>query len=436
MRPLGIMLVLAALLAFSSGFAVNLTRGLELGSDFPDDPTACFLCTVSDVEDTACGPGRYDEEECDVPAALDDIFEANLASLPLSDILDADSLVPTPTVVEKARNTGTWNVDGAIYTLYFDNYPSCSYASTMNTWKWFGFPDSESSSTCSLEVEKLERDQVNTKEYQSDHILEAQTIVYFFRWLYGDYTVVGWPKGYERPSLDWIVGLLMGNIQGDLDLPPFIYDGRVLWQHIGLELGGYRLPTRMALVYKKINRVKGVMFGNLRTRTIPEGTAGNVQLAEVKLWQRTFAGVFQYMNDEDIWRVFTETTKSIEDVLEDFDAKYGWEDEGMLIRPEREEGQPAAGLRDLWCYFIDSTLTKIDWQAIEWAIAAKSDLSKFVVGEEQQAEKDSWIQQFDNGIFSTDELHLPGTPQSIGPDLVVPNSKYGAWDNGPAGPWW
>ncbi|KAK8229398.1 hypothetical protein HDK90DRAFT_536250 [Phyllosticta capitalensis] len=425
MHPLACMLMLAVFLAFSQAAAVNLTNAPESPQIYPDDPYGCFLCEVSDVQDTACGPGRYDEENCDVPASSASIFDSFL-------------LTPSATTSsEEGQKTGTWVVDGVEYTLYFDNYPSCSEASTYSKYKWFGFPIARATDTCPLQVAKMNRNQVITKNDQADHILEAQTVVYFFRWLYGDWKVLGWPIGYKNPTKDWILGLLMGNQDDDLSLPPFIFDGRVLWQHLGREMGGYRYPSRMALVWGKINRVKGVLFGDRNAATFPSPTSGSsLQLGEIKMWQRTFAGTFQYLNHGTIWRVFTETTKSFEDVFANFDNQYGWADEGMLGRPEREEGQPTPGLRDLWCYFIDALLDDVEWQASTWAANAELDLGEFEVEEEQIAEKEEWLRQFQDGIFTVYALSFRKDPQSIGPDNIIPNSKYGAWDNGPAGPFW
>ena len=95
------------------------------------------------------------------------------------------------------------------------------------------------------------------------------------------------------------------------------------------------------------------------------------------------AGVFYYMNEPDIWTMFVETSQHMESVLHQFDKSYPWGgskdiNKGELKKPDRGKGQPASGLRDLYCYWIEMTLGGIEARGSAWVQAARDAyLAKF-----------------------------------------------------------
>lgn len=75
------------------------------------------------------------------------------------------------------------------------------------------------------------------------------------------------------------------------------------------------------------------------------------------------------MNDNNIWAKFTETSLLVEQDLQIFDTTYAWGNQsGELGRPNRTN----AGLRDLYCYFIDQYLGTIEANAGNWATRART----------------------------------------------------------------
>ncbi|KAK8208100.1 hypothetical protein IWZ01DRAFT_542684 [Phyllosticta capitalensis] len=406
---------------------VNLTGGFDALRYFFEDPVPCFVCDTLGPEDTACEPGREDESTCDDLSSAIGLLGGDTLFHNVSAAIDGH-LSDKPSL---------WTVEGQTYRIYWATYPSCSAAASLTTPKWYGFEASTSPDSCSLQLQELDEEDVVTSGFQTDHILEKQTLLHFFKWMYGDYTVVEWPSIYTMPTKDWILGTLLGITFEAIELLPFRWNDQDLWQHLGDEIGSWRQPDRMALVASRINSMKGQLFRSYSPATIPEpmDEDDGLNIEEIKIWQRNFAGMFQYMKHETVWGAFTATTQAFEDVFEDFDGSYGWNDEGMLGRPEREEGQPTAGLRDLWCLFIDSRLDIFSTQGSDWSASAKADLEDVELGEEDEEERERWLTRFDTGILEANQLSLPTTDQIIGDDNVVPNSKYSAWDNGPAGPW-
>jgi chitinase len=148
------------------------------------------------------------------------------------------------------------------------------------------------------------------------------------------------------------------------------------------------------------------------------------------------AGVFQYMKNPLIWPKFTEASTPIEQTLIVFDQTYPWnEPRNMPDRPNRASGESQAGLRDLYCFWIDLYLSQIDDAAAAWVDLAKSEYVR-LYGQSTTGKK--WLTSFfgPNGVATKGEMQLPKTPQ-VAPKAgkVTRNSKYGAWDDGHAGPW-
>lgn len=88
--------------------------------------------------------------------------------------------------------------------------------------------------------------------------------------------------------------------------------------------------------------------------------------------RETYA-VFSYMRTTDIWDKFVESSHLIEGSLDEFDRIYPWGSDpaGEPGRPKRSKTQPRAGLRDLYCYWIDRQLASIETNADNWVRSAR-----------------------------------------------------------------
>jgi chitinase len=184
----------------------------------------------------------------------------------------------------------------------------------------------------------------------------------------------------------------------------------------------------MALLARGVNNAKGTWFGLGMPSAYPE----RAKLRKTKIHNRDVAGVFQYMKDDTIFNKWQATAHDIETALQDFDNAYGWNgaEPGELGRPNR----PNAGLRDLWCYFIDRYMATIEANIPAWTSSVQNTLQND--RDFQGTEGKNFVTNFfTHQIVTSMSFRHPGT-RTPGPGTVVRNSYYGAWDdsNGPAGP--
>lgn len=144
------------------------------------------------------------------------------------------------------------------------------------------------------------------------------------------------------------------------------------------------------------------------------------------------------MKNPIIWGKFQETSKLIEDTLADFDTTYAWDDlpTDMLPRPSRAQGEPLAGLRDLYCFWIDLYLALIDVNAAAWVTSAHDRFQQLygtTAGGRQ------WLTEAfgKGGLVTQKEMQLPKSAQGpVATGQVTRSSRYGVWDDAePAGPW-
>ncbi|KAJ4319636.1 hypothetical protein N0V84_006272 [Fusarium piperis] len=168
---------------------------------------------------------------------------------------------------------------------------------------------------------------------------------------------------------------------------------------------------------------------------------------EVLLGLGPTAGVFYYMNRPEVWSRFVETSQAIEDVLDDFDIEYPWGENkainvGEPKLPTRSTPQePMAGLRDLYCYWIDAALANIEATAAAWLTGATASY-KSQYGKDRDGMK--WLANVLNskGYISASKLRLPHASVSHGsrndknPDIWTQSNFKGLWnpENGPIGP--
>ncbi|RSL86650.1 hypothetical protein CEP52_015770 [Fusarium oligoseptatum] len=160
------------------------------------------------------------------------------------------------------------------------------------------------------------------------------------------------------------------------------------------------------------------------------------------------AGVFYYMRRPEIWSKFVETSQAIEDVLDDFDLLYKWDEKkpmnvGQLQRPtdRDDDTQPMPGLRDLYCYWLDMTLAEMEATAVAWLTAATANY-KADFGDSPDGKK--WLANVLNskGYISASKLKFPqasirhGRPNRANPDIWTQSNYQGLWKAklGSAGP--
>lgn len=86
------------------------------------------------------------------------------------------------------------------------------------------------------------------------------------------------------------------------------------------------------------------------------------------------------MRITEVWAKFVETSQYMENLLDDFNLEYPWTESnamnvGQLQKPDRDatKNQPMAGMRDLYCFWIDYILGKIESKAADWLPAAKAN---------------------------------------------------------------
>ncbi|KAI0965283.1 hypothetical protein F4678DRAFT_467623 [Xylaria arbuscula] len=350
------------------GPVIHLGIQCPLGNNDGDNSLGpCPLCDTERISQRQTGEtcelvqGRPDESTC----AANILDSSDLdASVPGS---DAENITENGHYLRKrAVKSNVWYLDpndlGTEQILSFNKYPSCNSGDTGGLAKWFGF-DQQGMSTpnCPTTVEKFTANKVDTTTYQTDHILETQTLLQFFDFLRGGGQFnLGFqlPKGYTAATNDWVNDVLLYAETGSFNVE-FI-DGKSVWRLItDNAIGGESeiARSRMALVFKGINRVKGVFFQHQQ----PQALDQNRKVRASKIAQRNTAGVFGYMRRKEISTKFQASGQMIEAILAKFDAQYAWGS-----HPGDEPGRPTGtdrGLRDIWAYWIDVNLATIEAHA-------------------------------------------------------------------------
>ncbi|KAF5006577.1 hypothetical protein FDECE_7052 [Fusarium decemcellulare] len=106
----------------------------------------------------------------------------------------------------------------------------------------------------------------------------------------------------------------------------------------------------------------------------------------------------------------------------------------MLLRPT-VSGEPTAGLRDLYCFWIESLLTNIDASASNWLTAITANF-KSTFGVEPYGKK--WLDNVlhPGGLISASILKFPkaafthSKPKPSQPDIWTQSNFRGLWDSG------
>ena len=153
------------------------------------------------------------------------------------------------------------------------------------------------------------------------------------------------------------------------------------------------------------------------------------------------------MRRSEIWSRFVETSQAIENIFDDFDILFEWDEDdpmndGQLTRPtNRVQGQPTPGLRDLYCYWIDSALASMESEAAAWLTAATANY-KADFGSSPDGKK--WLDNVLNpkGYISASKLVFSHAsvqhrrPNPADPRIWTQSNYQGLWhpELGPAGP--
>ncbi|RSL60097.1 hypothetical protein CEP53_005571 [Fusarium sp. AF-6] len=254
--------------------------------------------------------------------------------------------------------------------LPFPSYPNCGVAPS-SVIRWFGYPP-EKNRECNVVLEKYTKKDIEPGDYATEHIYEAQYLARFFKWLVkGDL-----PVGYKNPDHQWIDEVLLG-LGGSTRI--YIGPGWTLkdnlWYELAICTGNDREPGRLALAHKDVNGRKSIFFQGENPNALNDKVNTKTRRSH-----RNTAGVFYYMRRPEIWSRFVETSQAIEEVLDDFDLLYKWDEkkpmnDGQLQRPtdRDEDTQPMPGLRDLYCYWLDMTLAEMEATAAAWLTAATAN---------------------------------------------------------------
>ena len=215
---------------------------------------------------------------------------------------------------------------------------------------------------------------------------EAQSIQRFLLFLEGEGFAL--PKGYKAASNAWVSEVLIGLGGGSRKHSAGSWDGRSLWNQMSLNIGSTANPEGLVIADRGMNLRKGNFFGGKTPRTSKKS------MRDVKIDHRSAAGVFYYMRNSEVWKIFISSSQGIEVVLHEFDESYKWGSEkDEPGRPIRIAGQPKAGLRDLYCYWIDMELANIETTASTWRAAAKTNFeSRF--GSSGGAQARNWLRRF------------------------------------------
>ncbi|KAI0905820.1 glycosyl hydrolases family 18-domain-containing protein [Ustulina deusta] len=399
-----------------------------------DDDGSCVLVTGRSDEST-CQANILDARDADMLtvawAAENSTYAEGRVGL--------DAAAPN-SLWKRGSKRNDWNLDpggaNSIVTITFNPYPECNQGKMDGIAKWFGFDErGMSTPNCPTAITRFASNQVDTSQYQTDHIFETQTIIQFFDFLrgagqFGARISIAMPNGYTPASSNWVNGVLLNWDQSNFGAQ--LIGGRTVLQIITDNAIGSKSTvgkSLMALLYSGVNNDKGhfFRFDNLGTL---DATA---KIRASKIIQRNTAGVFGYMRTPTIASKFQASGQAIEAALASFDDAYNW---GSA--PNNEPGRPTGanrGLRDLWAYWIDVYLATIEARASAWSNQASTAMQGLSSSSNDEAAK--WVASFfgPGGAGSMLQFSQPNPGSQVGRNGVnVPRSRYGMWSTA-SGPW-
>ncbi|SPJ79175.1 related to chitinase [Fusarium torulosum] len=346
------------------------------------------------------------------------------------------------------KNPTYWAHAGGSIDLHFPTYPSCGVArGDSKIKKWYGYPKKQPKATpCEATLKPLRGDKVNMREFVTEHIYEAQLLREFFDWMVGDKRSGSrpFPVGYTRPDRNWISEVLFDGIA--TTQPNRLFKASTwtwhIWDEMAAGLGSDNHPHLLVLADAGMNGRKAKLF------TLSD-ISPMVEINQNQLTRRShrnYAGVFQFMNDQDVWEKFVESSQHMESVLAEFDQEYPWTSSkhiniGQPGVPTRSRGEPKAGLRDLYCFWLETRLTEIEDTGRNWVRAATANY-RSAFGLEPDGKK--WLDNVlkPQGLISESKLKFPAastrpihrSPNPSQPDIWTASNFRDLWELGAAGP--
>ncbi|KAF9892666.1 hypothetical protein FE257_001068 [Aspergillus nanangensis] len=318
-----------------------------------------------------------------------------------------------------------WTYNGIEIPLAVVHFPSCGRAKrSSEILKWYGFDPIQQS--CGPRISKLAT-QPRGVGYVTEHVYEAFALQQFFEFV----TSTELPAGYTPAGPDWVAEVIL-NLGGNR---AHIMSGETLFDLVKRHIGGTDNKEALVLADGFMNRKKeDFMQGDTPYR----GTQADEQSTRIQ--QRNTVGVFYYMNHRDIWQIFVESSQGIEKDLATFDSSYRWgSHQDELGRPNRsgQTNPPVAGLRDLYCYWIDTILKTAEANADVWHAGSTANFkAKFG----QTASGQAWVSELERGLMARRHMRFPQAVQRHSDPnpqqpVVWQNSNYhNLWTGNPAGP--
>ncbi|KAL2817250.1 hypothetical protein BDW59DRAFT_166064 [Aspergillus cavernicola] len=357
------------------------------GSTNVDDIPPCPLCGSDDSDDSLT---KRDDESC----WLDPYFSKETRcpldapeKRDLADALDGLALIlenttyidhhEKHTLSKRTPKLVAWTYNGMTDDLPCGTYQSCGKAAQQNT---------------------------DTSQYVTEHVYEAQLLKAFMLWL----TSSSLPTGYTPASYDWVSEVLIGfDPAGGGNNRAFAANGWIensLFFQMTHGLGGDHNLAGLALADGGINGRKVAFFegGNPDDRL----QATNLK---TRLMHRNTAGVFSYMRNTMIWNKFRTSSQFMEKTLHEFDNDYQWTgngaaNQGQVGLPQRIANQPTAGLRDLFCFWIDQLLGEIEANGVNWVRSATANYRASSYASDDAGQK--WLNNVLNANGLISELNM------------------------------
>ncbi|KAF7870544.1 hypothetical protein EAF04_004288 [Stromatinia cepivora] len=404
--------------------------------DIPD----CPLCGVSDDklvkrEDESCPFEPSSEPAC----PIDSSSVVRRSELWYSLGSTNNTLIKTREqaghlLEKRAEKTVTWYYNGENHDLPCGNYEHCGTAKGQSgILKWYGPEGLNNARGCSITITKLKAPDTDTSQYVTEHIYEVQLLKRFMQFLIDGPL----PTGYTPATNEWVSEVLIGfpSATGGnrAHVAPEWGQGSLFFE-MTMGLGGNHNKAGLVLAYKVMNNRKETFFegGNIDSRPKASNLASRRE-------HRDVAGVFSYMRHADIWPKFVDSSQYMERACRQFDQSYTWgSSNGEIDRPNRANGQPEAGLRDLYVYWIDNVLNDIEARADVWYQAT---VSSYTASYGSDNDGVAWLKNVLNpqGEISSTSLRFLHSLNGHGPGPFWTQSKYDdLWLTGqgfgPAGP--
>jgi chitinase len=262
-----------------------------------DDGDSCTL-VLGRSDESTCSTGILDTRDLD-PFSLGWADENTNYSGAHAQLHPTDS----GHLWKRGTKKNDWNLDPGItnhiVTVTFNSYPECNKDNTGQITKWFGFEEvGTTTPNCPTDISKFAANQVDTSMYQTDHILETQTVLHFLDFLRGSRQFtkiqIQLPAGYTVASDNWVNDVLLNWGAGNFAAQPVSGKNCVLEAITDLAIGDSSSAGRgrMALLYKGVNNDKGHFF-RFDTLGTLDGT-GKVRASKIIQRNVSFANSLKF----------------------------------------------------------------------------------------------------------------------------------------------